>query len=184
MGILSKICPSPVWITRARRHFNIQARPIKQQNAVHLLGTSTRLPENIMVHRNTINIHKDTTCHPNDVSILSLSIVPQISTQNTYSTATSPSRIFIMFFKKNQSTDSHVSAQPSDSSTYPDQNPVVEDADMTNETHEAVRMKTNNSENVQYPSGLSLVLILSSLFISMFLVSLVGFADTPVLRMP
>ncbi|KAF3808048.1 Rubrofusarin-specific efflux pump aurT [Colletotrichum gloeosporioides] len=77
-----------------------------------------------------------------------------------------------MFFKKNQSTDSHVSAQPSDSSTYANQNPVVEDTDMTNETQEAVRSKTNNSENVQYPSGLSLVLILSSLFISMFLVSL------------
>ncbi|KAF4831765.1 Efflux pump aflT [Colletotrichum siamense] len=77
-----------------------------------------------------------------------------------------------MFFKQNQSTDSHVSAQPSDSSTHPDQNPVVEDTDMTMETQEATHTKTNQSEDVQYPSGLSLVLVLGSLFISMFLVSL------------
>ncbi|KAF5497114.1 Efflux pump aflT [Colletotrichum siamense] len=77
-----------------------------------------------------------------------------------------------MFFKQNQSRDSHVSAQPSDSSTHPDQNPVVEDTDMTMETQEATHTKTNQSEDVQYPSGLSLVLVLGSLFISMFLVSL------------
>ncbi|KAJ0369685.1 hypothetical protein COL26b_010379 [Colletotrichum chrysophilum] len=77
-----------------------------------------------------------------------------------------------MFFKKNQSTESHVSAQQSDASTYPNQNPVVEDTDMTMETQEATHTKTNQSEDVQYPSGLSLVLVLGSLFISMFLVSL------------
>ncbi|KAF4830410.1 Efflux pump aflT [Colletotrichum tropicale] len=77
-----------------------------------------------------------------------------------------------MFFKKNQSTESHVSAQQSDASTYPNQKPVVEDTDMTMETQEATHTKTNQSEDVQYPSGLSLVLVLGSLFISMFLVSL------------
>ncbi|KAI8307208.1 Efflux pump aflT [Colletotrichum sp. SAR11_59] len=77
-----------------------------------------------------------------------------------------------MFFKKNQSTESHASAQQSDDSTYPNQKPVVEDTDMTTETQEATHTKMNQSEDVQYPSGLSLVLILSSLFISMFLVSL------------
>ncbi|KAF9871860.1 hypothetical protein CkaCkLH20_10794 [Colletotrichum karsti] len=76
-----------------------------------------------------------------------------------------------MFFKKPQQTQSQLPVEKPDVFST-GRNSTGEDTHTSKDTDEERRPQSDAEDGVQYPSGLNLALVLTSLFISMFLVSL------------
>lgn len=78
-----------------------------------------------------------------------------------------------MFFKKNSGAKSSPSLDKSETSTQPKPETRLQNA-VAEEDPDMDPVEGTVTQDVEYPTGLKLALIIFSLFASMFLVSLVG----------